>query len=210
MVRVQYGESVVRVESTPKLRLSSWNLLSIHRGQLVRPLNGITHSLMTKWSRPCGVSPSVIDSVQSLRVAAQSKTRLISKALRDHGWYSKRLERGGVELNYCGSPAANGTGFSFYSAEASQEEEQERRDKISAACKGKLATNKDHQWDEIMRSPDPTDEQVEALLGVKLTGSGKEQIILAITQIDAALGEKAKKERYARTVLKKILVFLSQ
>ena len=135
---------------------------------------------------------------------------ILSCALRDHGWYSKRLERGGVELNYCGSPAANGTGFSFYSAEASQEEEQERRDKISAACKGKLATNKDHQWDEIMRSLDPTDEQVEALLGVKLTGSGKEQIILAITQIDAALGEKAKKQSYARTMLKKILVFLSQ
>ena len=59
-----------------------------------------------------------------------------------------------------------------------------------------------------MRSPDPTDEQVEALLGVKLTGSGKEQIILGITQIDVALGEKAKKERYARPILKKILVFL--
>ena len=57
---------------------------------------------------------------------------------------------------------------------------------------------------------DPTDEQVEALLGVKLTGSGKEQIILGITQIDAALGEKAKKQSYARTILKKILVFLSQ
>jgi hypothetical protein len=47
------------------------------------------------------------------------------------------------------------------------------------------------QRDEIMRSPDPTDEQVETLLGVKLTG-GKEQCILAISQIDEVVGEKAK------------------
>ena len=101
---------------------------------------------------------------------------MLSCALREHGWYSKRLERGGVELNYCGSPAANGTGLSFYNAEASQEEKQEWRDKISATLsatlsatmqahpnKGIVPINKDHQWDEIMRSPDPTDEQVEAL-----------------------------------------------
>ena len=60
-----------------------------------------------------------------------------------------------------------------------------------------------------MSSPDPTDEEVEALLGAKLTG-GREQLTLDISQIDAALGEKAKKERYARPTLKTILVFLSQ
>ena len=53
------------------------------------------------------------------------------------------------------------------------------------------------------RSPDPTDEQVEKLLGVKLTG-GREQLILAISQIDEAVGEKAKKERVAVPKLKKI------
>ena len=53
-------------------------------------------------------------------------------------------------------------------------------------------------------------QQVEALLGVKLTGSGKEQIILGITQIDVALGEKAKKDQVSGPKLMKILVFLSQ
>ena len=58
-------------------------------------------------------------------------------------------------------------------------------------------------------SPDPTDEEVVALLGAKLTG-GREQLTLAISQIDAALGEKVKKERVSITKLKKILVFISR
>ena len=59
-----------------------------------------------------------------------------------------------------------------------------------------------------MGSSDPTDEEVVALLGVKLTG-GREQLILVITQIDAALGEKVRKEGVSIAKLKKILVFIS-
>ena len=89
------------------------------------------------------------------------------------------------------------------------QEKKAHADKRSAANKGIVPVNKEHQWDEIMRSPDPTDEEVKVLLGAKLTG-GKEQLILAISQIDAALGEKVKKERVSITKLKKILVFISR
>ena len=60
-----------------------------------------------------------------------------------------------------------------------------------------------------MGSPDPTDEQVEALLGVKLNGK-KEQLLLAITQIDAALGESLRKRGAGGPKLKTILVWERQ
>ena len=98
---------------------------------------------------------------------------------------------------------AHGEKISAAYQSKSPEEKKAHGDKISAA-----STNKDHQWEEIMGSSDPTDEEVVALLGEKLTG-GREQLTLVITQIDAALGEKVRKERVSIAKLKKILVFIS-
>ena len=56
---------------------------------------------------------------------------------------------------------------------------------------------------------EPLTTPMEEAVGAKLTGS-KDQLILAISKLDDALGERIKKDRVVDAKLKKILVFIAQ